>query len=232
VAGASKGEGLGNQFLANIRECDAIAHVVRCFETRTSVHVAGKVDPVSDIGTINDRARARGSCDAGKASARYGKVAKTAATRRRSASRRARQSAPRCSTKARPRAACPRQEEQAVLKPFFLLTAKPAMSETGSTLPATCTTFASSKAAHHVRDGVALADIGEELVAQAFALRGAGHESRDIDELDRGGDELSAASRWRQALQGAGRALRRCRYSDRWCRTDSSPPRSPPWSEH
>src|SRR5438270_373679 len=53
VAGASKGEGLGNKFLANIRETDAIAHVVRCFEDPNVVHVAGKVNPVSDIETIN-----------------------------------------------------------------------------------------------------------------------------------------------------------------------------------
>ena len=53
VAGASKGEGLGNQFLANIRETDAIAHVVRCFENDDIVHVAGKIDPISDIETIN-----------------------------------------------------------------------------------------------------------------------------------------------------------------------------------
>lgn len=53
VAGASKGEGLGNQFLANIRECDAIAHVVRCFENEDVVHVAGRVDPISDIQVIN-----------------------------------------------------------------------------------------------------------------------------------------------------------------------------------
>src|SRR5262245_17832167 len=53
VAGASKGEGLGNQFLANIRETDAIAHVVRCFVDENVVHVAGKVDPISDIETIN-----------------------------------------------------------------------------------------------------------------------------------------------------------------------------------
>jgi len=53
VAGASKGEGLGNQFLANIRETDAIAHVVRCFSGETVVHVAGRIDPVSDIETIN-----------------------------------------------------------------------------------------------------------------------------------------------------------------------------------
>src|SRR5438045_601225 len=53
VAGASKGEGLGNKFLANIRETDAMAHVVRCFEDADVVHVAGKVNPVSDIETIN-----------------------------------------------------------------------------------------------------------------------------------------------------------------------------------
>ena len=53
VAGASKGEGLGNKFLANIRETDAIAHVVRCFENVDVVHVAGKVDPVSDIEVIH-----------------------------------------------------------------------------------------------------------------------------------------------------------------------------------
>ncbi|MBU26167.1 MAG: redox-regulated ATPase YchF [Gammaproteobacteria bacterium] len=53
VAGASKGEGLGNQFLANIRETDAIAHVVRCFDDENIVHVAGKVDPRSDIEVIN-----------------------------------------------------------------------------------------------------------------------------------------------------------------------------------
>lgn len=53
VAGASKGEGLGNQFLANIRECDAISHVVRCFEDSNVTHVADKIDPASDIETIN-----------------------------------------------------------------------------------------------------------------------------------------------------------------------------------
>jgi ribosome-binding ATPase len=52
VRGASKGEGLGNQFLANIRECDAIAHVVRCFEDDDITHVAGKISPLDDIETI------------------------------------------------------------------------------------------------------------------------------------------------------------------------------------
>ena len=53
VAGASKGEGLGNKFLANIRETDAIAHVVRCFEDENVIHVAGQINPLDDIATIN-----------------------------------------------------------------------------------------------------------------------------------------------------------------------------------
>ncbi len=53
VAGASQGEGLGNQFLSHIRETDAIAHVVRCFEDANVVHVEGRIDPVDDIATIN-----------------------------------------------------------------------------------------------------------------------------------------------------------------------------------
>jgi GTP-binding protein YchF len=53
VAGASKGEGLGNKFLANIRETDAIAHVVRCFEDENIQHVANKIDPLADIGVID-----------------------------------------------------------------------------------------------------------------------------------------------------------------------------------
>ena len=53
VAGASKGEGLGNKFLGNIRETNAIAHVVRCFENDDVTHVSGSIDPVGDIETIN-----------------------------------------------------------------------------------------------------------------------------------------------------------------------------------
>src|SRR6202162_3202400 len=52
VRGASKGEGLGNQFLANIREVDAIAHVVRCFEDTDIAHVEGRIDPIADIETV------------------------------------------------------------------------------------------------------------------------------------------------------------------------------------
>ncbi len=53
VAGASQGEGLGNQFLAHIREVDAIAHVVRCFESTDVIHVAGRIDPLSDVDVID-----------------------------------------------------------------------------------------------------------------------------------------------------------------------------------
>ena len=66
VAGASKGEGLGNQFLGHIRSTDAIAHVVRCFEDPEVVHVAGTVDPISDIETINTELR----CGRGRAGER------------------------------------------------------------------------------------------------------------------------------------------------------------------
>jgi GTP-binding protein YchF len=76
VAGASKGEGLGNQFLANIRETDAIAHVVRCFEHPDVVHVAGRVDPVSDIETINTELALADLESVDKALARAEKAAK------------------------------------------------------------------------------------------------------------------------------------------------------------
>src|SRR5438094_2179330 len=52
VRGASRGEGLGNQFLANIREVDAIVHVLRCFESGDVTHVEGRVDPIADAGTV------------------------------------------------------------------------------------------------------------------------------------------------------------------------------------
>src|SRR6202008_4742690 len=52
VRGASKGEGLGNQFLANIRECDAIAYVLRCFENDDITHVEGRIDPIADLETV------------------------------------------------------------------------------------------------------------------------------------------------------------------------------------
>lgn len=77
VAGASKGEGLGNKFLANIRETDAIAHVVRCFEDGNVVHVAGKVNPLADIEVINTELALADMETIEKTLAREGKKAKS-----------------------------------------------------------------------------------------------------------------------------------------------------------
>jgi len=77
VAGASKGEGLGNKFLANIRETDAIAHVVRCFDDGNVVHVSGKVDPLSDIEVINTELALADMETVEKTLAREGKKAKS-----------------------------------------------------------------------------------------------------------------------------------------------------------
>lgn len=77
VAGASKGEGLGNQFLANIRECDAIAHIVRCFNDDNVVHVAGEVNPLNDIAVINTELALADLATVEKALNRYAKQARS-----------------------------------------------------------------------------------------------------------------------------------------------------------
>ncbi|MFC4259459.1 redox-regulated ATPase YchF [Marinobacter lacisalsi] len=77
VEGASKGEGLGNQFLANIRQTDAIAHVVRCFEDENVIHVANKIDPASDIEIINTELALADLDTAEKAIKRVQRVAKS-----------------------------------------------------------------------------------------------------------------------------------------------------------
>jgi ribosome-binding ATPase len=128
VAGASKGEGLGNQFLANIRECDAIAHVVRCFEDPNVVHVAGKIDPVSDIETINTELALADMATVEKAYARYRKVAQTGNDKEAQRIVAVLDKVHPALDQARPaRSVTLSKEEQAVLKPFFLLTAKPVM---------------------------------------------------------------------------------------------------------
>jgi len=128
VAGASKGEGLGNQFLANIRECDAIAHVVRCFEDPNVVHVAGKIDPISDIETIHTELALADLATVEKAYARYGKVAKTGGDKEAQRIVAVLDKVRPVLDEARPaRSVALSKEEQSVLKPFFLLTAKPAM---------------------------------------------------------------------------------------------------------
>jgi len=128
VAGASKGEGLGNQFLANIRECDAIAHVVRCFDDENVVHVAGKVDPVADIETINTELALADLATVEKQMARYAKVARAGGDKE---AQRLVTVLEKCLTAlnaARPvRALDLYEEEKAIIRPLCLITAKPAM---------------------------------------------------------------------------------------------------------
>lgn len=77
VAGASEGEGLGNQFLANIRETDAIVHVVRCFEDENVVHVAGKIDPLNDLEVIHTELALADLASAERALQRHGRTARS-----------------------------------------------------------------------------------------------------------------------------------------------------------
>jgi GTP-binding protein YchF len=131
VAGASKGEGLGNQFLANIRECDAIAHIVRCFDDPNVIHVAGKVDPISDIEVINTELALADLQAVEKQMARYAKVARTGQGPEAKEAKRlvdALEKILPALNDARPvRTVDLYEEEKAVLRPLFLLTMKPTM---------------------------------------------------------------------------------------------------------
>ena len=128
VAGASKGEGLGNKFLANIRETDAIAHVVRCFEDANVVHVAGKVDPVSDIETINTELALADLEAVEKQLAKHEKVAQAGGDKEAQRLVAALKKVYAVLAAGRPaRTAELAKEERAVLRPLFLLTMKPTM---------------------------------------------------------------------------------------------------------
>ena len=128
VAGASKGEGLGNKFLANIRETDAIAHVVRCFDDPNVVHVAGKVDPVSDIETINTELALADLDAVEKQISKHAKLAQTTgdkdAVRLVSALNKVRDV---LDAGGPARNAELSKEERVVIAPLFLLTMKPTM---------------------------------------------------------------------------------------------------------
>ena len=128
VAGASKGEGLGNQFLSHIRETDAIVNVVRCFEDENVIHVAGKVDPIADIEVIQTELCLADLATVEKSLARYVKVAKAGNDKE---AQRLVDVLLKCQAAlddARPvRGIAFSKEELAVLKPLCLITAKPAM---------------------------------------------------------------------------------------------------------
>ena len=128
VAGASKGEGLGNQFLSHIRETDAIVNVVRCFEDPNVIHVAGTVDPVADIEVIQTELCLADLSTVDKALARQSKLAKAGQDKE---AQRLVDVLDKCRAaldEARPvRSLEFSKEELAVLRPLCLITAKPAM---------------------------------------------------------------------------------------------------------
>ena len=128
VAGASKGEGLGNQFLANIRETDAIAHVVRCFKDDNVVHVSGRVDPISDIETIHTELALADLASVEKQITKVEKVARSGGDKDAKRLFDVLQKVQAVLNEGRPaRTAELYDEEKALLKPFFLLTMKPTM---------------------------------------------------------------------------------------------------------
>ena len=128
VAGASKGEGLGNKFLANIRETDAIAHVVRCFDDPNVVHVSGKVDPVADIETINTELALADLETVEKQIAKHAKVAQAGGDKDAQRLVAALRKVAAVLDAGRPaRTAELSKEELVVLRPLFLLTMKPTM---------------------------------------------------------------------------------------------------------
>ena len=128
VAGASKGEGLGNKFLAHIREVDAIAHVVRAFEDPNVAHVAGRIDPVSDIETVHTELALADLQSVEKQLSKFEKVAQTGGDKeaqRLVAVLKKVQAA--LDQGKPPRALEWSREERAVLDPLFLLTMKPTL---------------------------------------------------------------------------------------------------------
>ncbi|MDH0340266.1 redox-regulated ATPase YchF [Chromobacterium haemolyticum] len=127
VAGASKGEGLGNQFLANIRETDAIVNVVRCFEDENIVHVAGKVDPIADIETIGTELALADLSAVEKAMNREGKKAKSGDKDARALIAVLEKLVPHLDQGLPARSLDLSPEEMVLVKPLCLLTIKPAM---------------------------------------------------------------------------------------------------------
>ena len=189
VAGASQGEGLGNQFLAHIREVDAIAHVVRCFESTDVIHVAGKVDPLSDIDIINtelalaDLATLEKGLERAVKAAKSGdKDARPPARRSSSASRRSSMPQSRC---ARSRST---EEERRELRELQLLTAKPVM-------------YVANVAENGFRDNPLLAAVEERAAAEGAVMvavcAAIEAEIAQLDEAER--ERVSRRARTRRA---------------------------------
>ncbi|MCC7310669.1 MAG: redox-regulated ATPase YchF [Sulfuritalea sp.] len=128
VAGASKGEGLGNQFLANIRETDAVVHVVRCFADDNVVHVAGKIDPLHDIEVIDTELALADMATVEKALNRYSKQAKAGGDKEAKLLVGVLEKCMAQLNEGKPvRALDLSKEEKINLRQFFLITAKPVL---------------------------------------------------------------------------------------------------------
>jgi len=128
VAGASQGEGLGNQFLAHIRETDAIVNVVRCFEDENVIHVAGKVDPIADIEVIQTELCLADLSTVEKSLQRYTKAAKSGNDKEAAKLVPLLGRVQATLNEGRPvRTMQLSDEDQVLLKPLCLITAKPAM---------------------------------------------------------------------------------------------------------
>lgn len=127
VAGASKGEGLGNQFLANIRETDAIVNVVRCFDDPNVVHVSGKVDPIADIETIVTELALADLAAVERTIARDGKKAKAGDKDAQKLVAVLEKLLPHLNEGKPARTAGLSDDDKAIIKPLCLLTIKPAM---------------------------------------------------------------------------------------------------------
>ncbi len=128
VAGASKGEGLGNQFLSHIRETDALVNVVRCFDDDNVIHVAGKVDPISDIEVIQTELCLADLSTVEKSLVRYNKVARSGGDKEAQRLVDVLKKCDEALNLGQPvRSIAFSKEELLVLKPLCLITAKPAM---------------------------------------------------------------------------------------------------------
>jgi len=201
VAGASKGEGLGNKFLANIRETDAIAHVVRCFDDPNVIHVAGKIDPVSDIETINTELALADLETVERQLSKNEKVAQTGGDKEAQRLVAALKKVQAVLDAGRPaRTTELSKEERFVLQPLFLLTMKPTMYVANVSEDGSEAVLAKVKA-HAAKEGAPVVPISASIESQIADMP---EEDKKIFLDDLGMDEpgLNRVIRAAYALLG------------------------------
>ncbi|MDR0233318.1 MAG: redox-regulated ATPase YchF [Zoogloeaceae bacterium] len=176
VAGASKGEGLGNQFLANIRETDAIVHVVRCFADENIVHVSGSIDPVRDIEIIDTELALADLATVDKAINRYKRPANAGDKEARAMLVALEKCLAQLDAGGAVRALALSKEERALIRPLCLITEKPVLYAANVTEDG----FADNPYLEAVRQR-ATAE-GAEVVALSAAIEA---EIADLDDADK-----------------------------------------------